>query len=287
MRKITLLFLLLISFFSEAQVISHSTSMTLSNTNVACNGGTPSTSRGNRYFRFFNLSTFSITSDYTISSVEYGVQSIATPTLPLGLPVTIKIYTTTATNFPTGYPAGYTQVATVTTNIVPADATTLKSIPISATIPAGSNVLIEVGYDAQTANSGNLIFLSANDLGESAPTYISSTTCSITAPTTMAAINFPNAHLVLSVTGTTLGLETNKLNQQVSVYPNPTKGQFTLDLPATSLLEKVNLTDVSGKQINLDINAENSFNIATLNSGIYFLSIQTSEGIVNRKLIKE
>jgi len=139
------------------------------------------------------------------------------PTLPDGFPVTVKIYATTSNNFPVAYPAGYTELAQVTTNFLLADVETLVSVPIAATIPAGSNVLVEVGYLAQTASSGNRIFLSANDLGESAPTYISSTACALVPPTPLASINFPNAHLVLSVTGTTLGVKESIL-QKVSVF---------------------------------------------------------------------
>ncbi len=286
MKKITLLFLLLFGFIGISQTISHSTSMTLSNTNVACNGGTPSTSSDNRYFRYFKLSDFSITADYTISSVQFGVQTLTIPTLPDGFPVTVKIYATTSNNFPVAYPAGYTELAQVTTNFLLADVETLVSVPIAATIPAGSNVLVEVGYLAQTASSGNRIFLSANDLGESAPTYISSTACSLVPPTPLASINFPNAHLVLSVTGTTLGVKESIL-QKVSVFPNPSKGKFTVDLPASVSIEKSTLTDITGKQMAINLDASNSFSISEYNTGIYILNLQTSEGVLNKRLIKE
>ena len=286
MKKITLLFLLLFGFIGISQTISHSTSMTLSNTNVACNGGTPSTSSDNRYFRYFKLSDFSITADYTISSVQFGVQTLTIPTLPDGFPVTVKIYATTSNNFPVAYPAGYTELAQVTTNFLLADVETLVSVPIAATIPAGSNVLVEVGYVAQTASSGNRIFLSANDLGESAPTYISSTACSLVPPTPLASINFPNAHLVLSVTGTTLGVKESIL-QKVSVFPNPSKGKFTIDLPASVSIEKASLTDITGKQMAINLDASNSFSISEYNTGIYILNLQTSEGVLNKRLIKE
>jgi len=286
MKKITLLFLLLYGFIGTSQTISHSTSMTLSNTNVACNGGTPSTSSDNRYFRYFKLSDFSITADYTISSVQFGVQTLTIPTLPDGFPVTVKIYATTSNNFPVAYPAGYTELAQVTTNFLLADVETLVSVPIAATIPAGSNVLVEVGYLAQTASSGNRIFLSANDLGESAPTYISSTACALVPPTPLASINFPNAHLVLSVTGTTLGVKESIL-QKVSVFPNPSKGKFTVDLPASVSIEKSTLTDITGKQMAINLDASNSFSISEYNTGIYILNLQTSEGVLNKRLIKE
>jgi hypothetical protein len=232
------------------------------------------------------LNSFSITSDYTISSVQYGVQSLTIPTLPNGFPITVKIYSTTNTNFPAGYPTGYTLLATATTNILISNVLSLVSIPIVAAIPAGSNVLVEVGYDAQTANSGNRVFLSANNLGQTAPTYISSTGCAINAPTTMAAINFPNAHLVLSVTGTTLSVKESIL-QKVSVFPNPSKGKFTIDLPASVSIEKASLTDITGKQMAINLDVSNSFSISEYNTGIYILNLQTSEGVLNKRLIKE
>ncbi len=286
MKKITFLFLLLIGFIGNSQTISHSTSMDLANTNVACNGGTPSTSSDNRYFRFFKLSDFSITADYTISSVQFGVQTLTIPSLPGGFPVTVKIYSTTSSNFPTLYPTGYDELTQITTNFTLDNVETLVSVPIEATIPAGSNVLIEVGYAAQTASSGNRIFLSANNLGQTAPTYISSTGCAIAAPTTLASIGFPDAHLVLSVTGTTLGVKESIL-QKVSVFPNPSKGKFTIDLPASVSIENASLTDITGKQMAINLDASNSFSISEYNTGIYILNLQTSEGVLNKRLIKE
>lgn len=288
MKKITLLFLLLIGFSGFSQTISHSNSMELGTTNVACNAGTgaTATSSDNRYFRFFNLASFAITNDYTVQSVQFGVQTVNIPTLPGGFPVTVKIYSTTNTNFPTGYPVGYNELTQITTNMQTTDQETLVSIPITATIPAGSNLLVEVGYALQEAGSGNRIFISANDLGQTAPTYISSTGCSLVNPTTMAAINFPDAHLVLSVTGTTLGLN-DTLLQQVSVYPNPSKGLFTVGLPNSLSVETASLTDITGKQMSITLDANNSFSISEYASGIYILNLETSEGVLNKRIIKE
>src|SRR5690606_2066029 len=107
-------------------------------------------------------------------------------TLPAGFPVTVKIFATVNSNFPTGFPTGYVELASVTTNHTAADVGTLVSIPMPATaiIPTGSNLLVEVGYLAQTAESMNRIFLSANDLGQTAPSYIASTGCEIFNPVT-------------------------------------------------------------------------------------------------------
>jgi len=288
MKKITLFVLFLIVLNVNAQTISHSTAMTLGTTNVACNAGTgaAATSSDNRYFRFFELAGFSIAGTYNVSSVQFGVQTINIPTLPAGFPVIVKIYSTTAADFPTGYPTGYTELASVTTNFLAADAGTLVTVPITGSIPFGSNLLVEVGYAAATAASANRIFLSANDLGQTAPTYISSTGCSILPPTTMASINFPNAHLVLSVTGTTLGLNENSL-EIATVFPNPSKGIYTIDLKNSATIEKISLTDLTGKQTVISLDANNSFDISSYATGVYILNLQTSEGVMNKRLIKE
>lgn len=285
MKKITLLLLLLIGFNGISQTISHSTSMELGDTNIACNSAVV-TSSDNRYFRFFNLASFSITGDYTISSVQYGVQSLTIPTLAGGFPVTVKIYATTNTNFPVGYPAGYTELTQITTNIQLTDVETLMSIPITATIPAGSNLLVEVGYVAQEPASGNRIFLSANDLGETDDTYISSTACVIVNPSTMDSIGFPDAHLVLSVTGEVLSLN-DSLLQQISVYPNPSKEKVTVSLPNSISIEKASLTDISGKQMVISLDANNSFSVSEFAAGIYILNLETTEGVLNRRIVKE
>lgn len=288
MKKITLLFLLFIGLGTYAQTISHSTSLELGTTNVACNNGTApnNTSSDNRYFRFFKLSDFGITEDWSVQNVQFGIQSLNIPTLPGGFPVTVVLYTTTASNFPTLYPTGYNELTQITTNFQADAVGTLVTVELDAVVPAGSNLLVQIGYTAQEAGSLNRVFLSANDLGQSAPTYISSTACGILAPSTMDSINFPNAHFVLAVTGQTLSLGSNDLDK-VSVYPNPTKGNVSIDLPATVSVESATITDITGKQMEVKLDSNNSFSIAQFRTGVYILNIQTTEGVINRRIIKE
>ncbi|HEX8269729.1 MAG TPA: T9SS type A sorting domain-containing protein [Flavobacterium sp.] len=288
MKKIILTLLAFVCCGAGAQTISHSTSMALGTTNVACNNGTApnNTSSDNRYYRFFNLANFGITGQYTASAVHYGVQTMNVPTLPGGFPVTTKIYVTTNTTFTTAFfPAGYTEIASVTTNHQPTDVGTLVTIPITAVIPPGSNLLVELGYAAQAAGSLNRIFLSANDLGQSAPTYLSSTGCSIANPTDMATIGFADAHLVLSVDGTTLGLSKFDL-AGVSIYPNPASNRLNFVLPPNVELLKASLSDIAGKQIKVTVSGD-SVDLSPFNAGVYILTLETNEGTVNRKFIKQ
>lgn len=286
MKKITFLLLSLLSLGATAQTLTHSTSMTVANTNVACNSGTApnTTSSDNAYFRFFNLASFGVTGAYDVTNVQYGVATLRTPTLLAGFPVTVKLYTTTSATFPTGFPASYTEVATATTFIQELQAGTLITVPITATIPAGSNLLVSVSYAAQEAASLNQIFLAANSLGQTAQTYIQSTACSILTPSTMASIGFPNAHFVLAVNALPLSVKENNL-KALAVYPNPTKDILKFDLPQNVELQKVNLSDITGKQIELAV-SNNSVDIARFAPGVYMLTIQTNEGNVTKKVVK-
>ncbi len=153
-------------------------------------------------------------------------------------------------------------------------------------ILSGENLVVEVGYAAPVAASMNRIFLSANDLGQTAPSYIASTGCALANPTSMASINFPNAHFILSVSGAQLGLNENSLDV-ATVSPNPSKGIFTIDLKQSTTIEKISLTDITGKQIAVSLDANNTFDISNYSAGIYILNLQTSEGVLNKRLIKE
>ncbi|MVO09547.1 T9SS type A sorting domain-containing protein [Flavobacterium sp. TP390] len=87
-------------------------------------------------------------------------------------------------------------------------------------------------------------------------------------------------------------LATNSFNSDVvMVYPNPSQGIYTLSLRN---VEPVSITiyDVSGKTISTIQEIKTIDNKATLDlskasKGIYFLVIQTQEGIVSKRIVKE
>lgn len=81
------------------------------------------------------------------------------------------------------------------------------------------------------------------------------------------------------------------INDGILVYPNPSQGIYTLSLRN---VEPVSITvyDVSGKTISTIHEIKTIDNKATLDlskasKGIYFLVIQTLEGIVSKRIVKE
>lgn len=75
--------------------------------------------------------------------------------------------------------------------------------------------------------------------------------------------------------------------QEISVYPNPTKGKLKLGLSVDQMIS-VNVIDYLGKTVyrkeNVDSNQE--FDISKLKEGLYFLRISTGDGIVTARVIK-
>ena len=84
---------------------------------------------------------------------------------------------------------------------------------------------------------------------------------------------------------TSLGIEDNNLVDNLNLYPNPAKNQFTLDLKNGSTLESISIFTMSGQEV---LNASRSIvNTSSLSAGIYLVEIKTNNGKVMKKLIIE
>jgi len=84
-----------------------------------------------------------------------------------------------------------------------------------------------------------------------------------------------------AVTGI-LSLTQNDLSQ-LKIYPNPTQSSITID---TILEGQVTVLDTNGRVISEYKNNIHTVDLSSLNSGIYFLRIQTNEITTTRKIIK-
>ncbi|MEP3206246.1 MAG: T9SS type A sorting domain-containing protein [Gilvibacter sp.] len=80
--------------------------------------------------------------------------------------------------------------------------------------------------------------------------------------------------------GAVLNLEDNVLGQQFSVYPNPVLESLIINYTGVDPLTGARLYDVLGKQVlQLDVSAFNqreSYDLSLLNSGLYFIRLQTA-----------
>lgn len=86
---------------------------------------------------------------------------------------------------------------------IPDGDSTFFSIPVVATIAAGSGMVVEIFQDDATGTgSGELLWIGSNAIGQSAPSYIASASCGIFEPTDMTDIGFPGMMHIMGVDGT-------------------------------------------------------------------------------------
>ena len=101
--------------------------------------------------------------------------------------------------------------------------------------------------------------------------------------TDMYRINIDN----ISVEAETLST-TNVSDSKVSVYPNPVKDEFKLNLSAAYNAGKtqVTVTDLTGKKVKT-FGAGESYNVSDLGKGVYILKVTDGTNEFTQKLIKK
>ena len=73
---------------------------------------------------------------------------------------------------------------------------------------------------------------------------------------------------------------------KISVFPNPVTSKLTVSIPSTIQVEKITLYSILGKDTGLQLTG-NSIDTSSLTSGVYLLAVETSQGVISRKLIKQ
>lgn len=79
--------------------------------------------------------------------------------------------------------------------------------------------------------------------------------------------------------------EKNAPDLQVKVYPNPTSSSFKIN--SGTQLQKVSLFNLSGAIIEEWNGTQNTFDIQHLQNGMYLLEIETDQGHLQRKILKQ
>lgn len=85
-------------------------------------------------------------------------------------------------------------------------------------------------------------------------------------------------------------LSTNDfLASSISVYPNPTKNLVNVSNTTNAVVKNISIVDLNGRTVrSLDVNAtETQVNISELASGIYMMNVNTDQGSVIKKIVKE
>jgi subtilisin family serine protease len=181
-------------FAPNATTITHSTSQTIMGGNaVACSPDGGVTTSSNQYLRAFTLADFGIFGDFDVTSVDFGIENL---TGSVNRDITVNLYTLDGVFT---Y-ANLTLIGTATASVAP-QALTVVNVPVTGTAPAGSTLVVEIDPGDLSGQAG--FFIGSNNMGQTAPSYIRSTSCSIPEPTPFGNIGFPGVHIVMNVIGET------------------------------------------------------------------------------------
>ncbi len=293
MKKITPL--VIIAFISLqsvfAQTLTHSTSQNIIDGNsLGCNtkdgDGNVIFVQATTYYRAFDLNDFGIISDYDITSVDYGIESLSDAPAG-GFPVTVGIYSVNGI-FPNG---NITLITEVTQNLQD-QAQTIVNVPITATIPANAEfvVAISVPSDAPVdGGAGQVKFdIGSNNDGQSDASYFSAAACNLNMPTDFTDQGRPDIHMVVNVNGNGSTASTGDLDLvSFSYYPNPVKE--SLNMIAKEEISSVEVYNILGQQVKSlktsQLNA--SLDLTSLSAGTYMVRARVNDKVGSFKVVKE
>lgn len=285
MKKITFLALAFIASMTlNAQtILTGSTTPDTIDGGIFCGAGTLADLDA---FRSYVLTDFGITDDFLISSVQYGAGAGSVAGAPAeGITVTITIYTTDAT-FPTGT---LTEIATTTDVLFDGDGGVVRDIPISAGIPAGSEVVILTAYPNDGFTNITIGTGGTNVAGN--VSWIRSVDClGDDLIQDLSGFGLTNAWIINAVgEETTLSVNDNVLAENISLFPNPTNGDVNLNFARSLGNLDINVVNVNGQVVmNKSIEAVGSATLETsgLANGVYFAQISSDTGVATIKFIK-
>jgi aminopeptidase N len=107
---------------------------------------------------------------------------------------------------------------------------------------------------------------------------------SVPFPITSAEFD-PDRHLISGNSSVTLENQNFDLKNAITIYPNPSSDIIHIQMPTSTILEKVIIYNNLGQKVMVS-NLLN-FSVTSLSSGVHYLDIQTSDGIFHKKFIKK
>ncbi len=94
--------------------------------------------------------------------------------------------------------------------------------------------------------------------------------------------SFPSFAWILTDEALSVG---NNLAEVVSVYPNPASDILNINVPSNIEVNAVAMYDVLGKRSNVNF-SNGQINISSLSNGVYILSVETNNGTLTQKIVK-
>jgi hypothetical protein len=94
--------------------------------------------------------------------------------------------------------------------------------------------------------------------------------------------------------GFTVGLEENKLDHEIAIFPNPATNQATIEISGSVNNDaQLVMYDIMGREVlsekmnASDYFAESYIDLSTLNKGTYIVKIITNQRVYTKELVKQ
>jgi len=237
--------------------------------------------RDNNFYRDFDLpGDFGITNGFEVTAVEFAIDAISTPS---GFPIYVNVYSTTPGSFPGGTLTLQGAEEYTATN---ADALSIVNVPLSAIIPAGEAMVVELVI-IDDGMGVNYMTTGVNSDGETGPSYIMAPDCGATVPTPFFDLGL-TVGMVWNVIGDdepVIGIDENTL-EGFDFYPNPTNDN--LSLKSVNNIEAVSIYNLLGQNVlNSEIGATTAdLDISNLNTGTYIMKVTVDGQTGSYKILK-
>lgn len=99
--------------------------------------------------------------------------------------------------------------------------------------------------------------------------------------------NFPIVTNTATSTFQTLANNTFKLDNYLSLSPNPAKDILNLNFQDFENIQSISIYNILGQLVQITTNLSNSINVADLKTGNYIIKLHTEQGEISGKFIKE
>ena len=174
---------------------------------------------------------------------------------------------------------------------------TMEQVATPVITPASGTYDGSVNVSISCATEGAIIYytMDGTDPDENSGDYGGSFVIAATSvqaePVTVKAIAMKAGMLNSEVASATYIINTvgiHDMQQQVSIYPNPTSGDVTLDLSGLNA-KTVDLFSMNGQLLNTVVptNETMTMSLSQYAAGIYFVRIHSDNGVTTQKLVKK
>ena len=94
-----------------------------------------------------------------------------------------------------------------------------------------------------------------------------------------------NLYYIKTVFTPSLGSESNNLQENTLLFPNPVS--TILSIETSSTIETISIYNLTGSLVKKVESDAKSMDVSDLSMGSYFIKIQTNKGIINKRFIKK